>query len=533
MRILVLGGGYVAIHLCRRIRRAIGRREVEVTVVSRDNFHIWHGFIGEMLAGLITPSHILSPARRLVAPARLEVADIEEVDLENRRVRTCHEGQDHHLEYDHLVVSLGTRQDLAAWPGLAEHGFMLKSWDDCSHLRNHLQSMFEQASLCRDPEKRRAMLTFLVAGGGFSGAEIAGNLADQVNLFLRRDFGHLDRSEVRVILVHPGKTLLPELYGERVDERQFKQYPRLVDYAARHLRKLGVEIRFESRVEAVSRNMVVLPGGERIAARTIISAVGTCPHALVAALPLPKDKAGRIVTDRFCRVEGFENVWAGGDCAAVPHPRGGACPPTAIWAMKAGDRLGDNLLNTARGRALRPFDFSGLGQAVSIGGHTAVAELHGIELKGTLAWLVWRGFLFYYFPSWERKLKILVDWLLHPLFGSDIVEMSVRDSDDFTIHYVRFQPGETVVEQGGVGRSLYLIAEGEVEVLRDVDHDGIPDIMQVVGPGGYIGHDVQDGVARHTARTRTHVRAVEIRIEEAERLREVLHLLQSALPAPR
>ena len=213
--------------------------------------------------------------------------------------------------------------------------------------------MFELADIERDPAERRRLLTFFVAGGGYAGTEIAGELADFVRLLTKREYSGIRRDECRVVLVHPGPTLLPELYGSQSTEGQGrgKSYAKLVEYATRHARKLGVELLLETRVAGATPLEVYLSNGEHVPTRTIVSAVGTKAPPLFDTIELPRDERGRVRTDACLRVEGFENVWAGGDCAAVPHPDGGTCPPVGIYALKHGARIGKNLRRVARGQA--------------------------------------------------------------------------------------------------------------------------------------------------------------------------------------
>ena len=237
--VLVLGGGYVPITLTRALRRSVARGELDVTVVSRDNFHTFHGFVGEMITGRIGPSSMLSPVRRIFAPAKVHVAEIESIDLDARKVVTSRhlDGARFELDYDHLVLCLGSSENLDAYPGLAEHAFKLKTFKDCLALKNHILEMFELADIERDPAERRRLLTFVVAGGGYAGTEIAGELADFVRLLTKREYSGIRRDECRVVIVHPGPTLLPELYGSQSAEGQGrgKGYAKLVEYATQAL----------------------------------------------------------------------------------------------------------------------------------------------------------------------------------------------------------------------------------------------------------------------------------------------------------
>ena len=254
-RILILGGGYVAITVARTLRPAIRRGELSATIVSRENFHAFHGFVGEMVTGRIGPGNMLSPARRIFPPAAVHVAEIESIDLEARRVVTSRhlDGARSELTYDHLVLALGTTENLEVYPGLAEHAFKLKAFADCLRLRNHLLEMFELAEIERDPDERRRLLTFVVAGGGYAGTELAGELADFARLLTAREFSRLSRTDWRVVLVHPGRTIMPELHGTSSFEKGARAHPKLVEYATAHARSLGVELLTEARSRARRR----------------------------------------------------------------------------------------------------------------------------------------------------------------------------------------------------------------------------------------------------------------------------------------
>jgi NADH dehydrogenase len=522
VRILMLGGGYVAIGLIQALRPAIRRGEVEVTVVSRENYHVFHGFVPDMITGRIGPDQILSPSRRVFKPAHVHVGEIEAIDLAQRRVTTSRklDGRGSELAYDHLVVGLGSRDNLEAYPGLAEHAFRLKTYDDCFHLRNHILKMLELAAIEPDAQERRRLLTFFIAGGGYAGTEIAAALCEYLRRLIQHDYPYIRRDEWRVVLVHPGATILPELAGTRGDKGDRRAFPRLVRYAMQHLQRLGVELMTETRVTWTTPGEVGLSNGQRIPTRTIISAVGTRPPRLVEQIALPRAANGRIQVDVQLRVAGQTNVWAGGDCAAVPHPTGGICPPVAVYALEHGKTIGQNILHTINGRQPAPFRFVSFGQGVAIGRRHAVAEVKGFEMKGRLAWVIGRVLLLMYVPSRERRVRLVFDWLMSWLWGRNSVEASVADTDDYEISHHVFQPGELIAEKGQRGQYIYVITEGEVDVLDQAG--GSQTIRDTLGPGSHFGHTARDQHLSETVRARTTVRAVTVRADQARRLQQVL-----------
>lgn len=521
---MILGGGYVPITLTRQLQRSIERGDVDVTVVSRENYHAFHGFIGEMITGRIGPSSMLSPVRRIFAPARVHVGEIEKVDLSARKVVTSRhlDGLRYELDYDQLVLALGSAEHLELYPGLAEHAFRLKTYQDCFRLKNHILEMFELADIETDPAERRRLLTFFIAGGGYAGTEIAGELADFVRLLTAGEYPGISRDECRVVLVHRGAQILPELYGSSNIEGQGrgKGYAKLVEYATKHTLALGVELMLETQVMAVTPNDVYLSGGRDVPTRTVISAIGTKPPPLFETLDIPRDDRGRVKTDSSCRVLEHEGVWAGGDCACVPHPDGGTCPPVGIYALKHGKQIGKNIGRTLAGKETKPFKYPGLGQGVSIGGRTAVGEVKGIPIRGLPCWLVWRSMLFYFFPTWDRRLHLLADWTIWPLVGRDIVWMWRDQSGDYEVQQNIYQPGDVIVDRARPVRYVHVLVEGEVELRHR--QNGTDTIVTTVSTGSHFGRKSLEQASADFAVARSVVRTIALRDDQANRLQDVL-----------
>ena len=517
-RVLVLGGGYTAVHACKAMGHGIAAGDLEVTVVTRDNFLCAHGMICEMVTGRLAAGTILNPARRIFGRAHVHVAEIERIDLDARRAHTTRhiDGARSELEYDEALLGLGTSENLDAYPGLAEHAYKLKSFEDCFALRNHVIEMFELADIERDPEERRRLLTFFVAGGGFAGTEMAGELADLARLLTSRDYRGIKREECRVVIVHPGPTLLPELYGSGSLERKSKSFPKLVEYAMRHCEKLGVELMLETKVTGATPNEVYLSNGEHIPTRTIVSTVGTKPSPLLSGLPLPFDERGRVRVDAVMHVDGREELWAGGDCAAVPHPKGGTCPPTALWAAMHGKYVGRNIARAAAGKAPKPFRGMIRRQGVSLGRRTGVSEVGGIPLRGKVSWIGFRSVVFMLIPSWDRRLRMLSDWTLWPLVGRDIVQMGRGQRSAYEVRRHVYQPGETIVEASRPLRYVHVVVEGQAEAVRDGQ------VMTTIGPGGHFGRKWLEQRGADAVRSRTLVRTLVLHADQANVLQDVL-----------
>ena len=243
VRVLCVGGGYAAMGLKQSLARAHRRGVVELTVVDQNNFHTFHGMAAEMIVGKLQPGQIINPSRRLFQPGRFVCAHVESIDTVQRRVVVSRslDARQYQLDYDHLVVALGTQDDLSRYPGIAQHAIKLKSYEGCLELRYHLVRMLELAELETDADERKRLLTFVIAGGNFAGVEVASELADYFDILCRREFRRIPRDEIRIIVVHSGARLLPELDST---------YPRLVDYVERIVDSQRVEVLRNARLMA-------------------------------------------------------------------------------------------------------------------------------------------------------------------------------------------------------------------------------------------------------------------------------------------
>lgn len=523
VKVVIVGEGYLAIRAARAFYKAINQGEVEVTLISRENYQVFHGFIAEMVTGRIAPGHILSPLRRIYKNVNVHIGEIETINLRSQMVKTSsyRNGRQYQIPYDHLVISEESVDDFASNSGLAKHAMKLKTYDDCLRLKNHILKMFELAVNTVNRVEQKRLLTFFVAGGGYGGTELAGELADYIRLLTSKEYKHIRHENCKVVLVHPGPHVIPEIFHSRSNNK--KEHPALVEFATNHMKRIGVEVMTNTGVIWATPDEVILSSGQRIFTKTIISAVETKPSPFIESLHLLKDDTGRIETDAFMRVKGYQNVWAGGDCAVVPHPNGGLSPTAGLDALKAGTHISKNILRKIRGKELKHFTFSEKTQFVSIGRRTAVGEIKGIKFKGFIGWLIWRIILLNLVPTWDRKWRLLADWFIWPFVGRDIVEMSEDDGADYEITNHLYLPGETILKEGDKGSYIYLITEGEVELINH--HKGKEEIMMTLGIGNYFGHINQHVPLTETVRSKTIVQAVSIKNSQAYKLKKILPAL--------
>jgi len=418
-RVVILGGGFAGVGVARELERLLGPdRTVEVALVSETNALLFTPMLAEVAGSSLEPTHVSTPIRTTLRRTEVIRGRAARVDLDARRVELVAEpdGPTLPLPFDHLVLALGAVTNWFGNEALERNAIGFKSLAEAIRIRNRVIDAFERAARERDGERRRGLLSFVVAGGGFAGVELAGALNDFARGILA-DYPSIAPEDVRVILVHAGDRILPELPAG------------LGAYARAAMEARGVVFRLGSRVKDARPGAAVLDGGEVIPTHTVVWTAGARPHPLLAALPVAHDRRGAVVVDPALAVPGVARVWAAGDCAAVPAPGGGTCPPTAQCAIREARRLARNVHAALTGHAPRPFRFESLGALCVVGHQTACAELRVpftrgrvVRFSGLLAWILWRAIYLAKLPGLERKVRVCTDWLVELFFPRDIVQ---------------------------------------------------------------------------------------------------------------
>jgi NADH:ubiquinone reductase (H+-translocating) len=417
-RIVIAGGGFAGLSAAMYLDKTLARREeAEVTLINRENFILFTPMLHEVAAGDLYPGDIVNPLRRILRRVKFVEAEVQAIDLSARRVH-CLGGVarlEIELEFDHLLLTLGSETNFFDLPGVSEWAVTMKSMSDAALLRNRMVALLEEASLQKEEAARRRLLTFVTAGGGFAGAETTG----AVNDFLReavRYYPELDEELIRVVVIHPGDFLLPEL-GEE-----------LGNYAERKLRERKVDVIKGVRVASYDGSLVKLTDGKSIPASTLIWTAGVKPSPVIAPLPYQKEH-GRLVVSEYLAVTGVPGLWAAGDCAAVPvlntekfHP------PTAQHGLREGLVAAKNIAAVVLDRPLKSFSFTTLGQLAAIGRRTGVAMVFGVKFSGFVAWAFWRAVYLMKLPRLAKKLRVMVGWTLDLFFSREIEQMiTLRD----------------------------------------------------------------------------------------------------------
>jgi len=420
-RIVILGGGFAGMRTAECLEEKLhGNSSIGLTLVNETNALLFTPMLAEVAGSSLEPSHISTPLRSTLRRTEFIRGVVTEVNLQNRLVilRGDANGTSARREvpYDHLVFALGSISNHLGMKNIEKFAFNFKTLLDAIRIRNHVIEMFERADLESDPSVRSSFLTFVVAGGGFAGVELAGALNDFAHGILA-DYPRLRPEELKVVLVHSRDRVLPELSES------------LARYAQEKMQLRGVSFRLNTRIMDANPGVVLLSEGE-IHAETLVWTAGTLPNPLLKSLLLEKDKRGALLVDDTLAVPGAPGLWAIGDCAAVTDAATGhLCPPTAQFALREAEVLAGNIVAQLEQRPLRKFHFDSLGALCVVGHQTACAELSvpfnrskSLRFSGLFAWLLWRGIYLAKLPGLERKIRVLMDWTIELFFPRDIVQ---------------------------------------------------------------------------------------------------------------
>jgi NADH:ubiquinone reductase (H+-translocating) len=408
--VVIAGGGFGGFYAARALERVLPAHSARVTLVNDANFMLYTPLLPGAAGATLDPRHVVVPLRSQLKRTDLLIVRVLSGDPAERSLTALRiDGEEVTLSYDRLVVALGSVSRTLPIPGLAEHAIGLKSLADATALRNQVLSCLDIAESLEDPESREEYLGFVFVGAGYAGVEGLAELQD----FASRVIGLYPRcgaQGMRWTLVEARERIMGEVSKG------------LSRFARRELEGRGIEVLTETTLREVGDRFAVLSNGERVMARTVVWTAGVKPAPAVARLGLPLDGGGRIVVDRRMRVHGHHGqMWAIGDCAAVPDPahRGRPCPPTAQHALRQGRRVARNVAATLGNGRERSFRWRSLGVVAELGHNQAVAITAGIRWRGLPAWFIARTYHLLLMPGIGRKLRLLVDWNVALLFGRD------------------------------------------------------------------------------------------------------------------
>jgi NADH dehydrogenase len=430
-RIVIVGGGFAGAYCAQALEKKLAVAEAEIVLLDRNNYFVFSPLLIEAGIGDLEPRHAVVSIRSFLRRTEFQMAEVRSVDRASQQVHYHLVGgtEPRTIFYDHLVLAMGSVPRLPAVPGLATHGYQLKSLVDGVVLRDRVIQLLEWANAIDDLTERRSLLHLVVVGANYTGVEVAGEFLAFMRTAAKK-FSNLTPDDCRATLFELSGRILPTL-----DER-------LAAYAARQITRHGTTIRLEETLSRIEADHCITRSGERIEASTVIWCAGIAPPPLLAASGLPVDRAGYLRCERDFRVVDHDNLWAIGDCAANPDAEGKPYPPTAQHAVRMGPHLAANLVAVLRRRSTRPFDFTALGSLAALGGHRGVARIFGRDFSGWFAWFLWRSVYLMKMPGWGRRLRVALDWTLDLFSSRDYVQLGV--------HRFKFEdrPGQVVI--GGV-----------------------------------------------------------------------------------
>ncbi len=409
--LVIAGGGFGGAMAARELERIMPRQSARLALVNETNFMLYTPFLPEAAAGTLEPRHVVTPLREILKRTYLRLGSIVAHDPEARTVELrTKEGEVEQLPYDQLLLALGSVSRTLPVPGLSEHAVGFKSLADAIWLRNHVIETLEAANASEDPARRDELLTYVFVGGGYAGLEALAELqdfaADAIESYPRARLHGM-----RWVLVEATERVLPEIDAG------------LAEYALRELRGRGIDIRLGTTLEEVSADSARLSTGETLATRTVVWTAGVAPNPSLRDLAVPLDELGRVPVDEHLRVQGMDSVWAIGDCAAAPDPRGGLCPPTAQHAVRQGPLVARNIAAELGIGAARPFEYRGSAAFVNLGRYKAVGRIGGRTFRGFPAWWLARTYHMSQIPGAARKVRAVIDWTASLPFRRDISEV--------------------------------------------------------------------------------------------------------------
>jgi len=414
-RVVIVGGGFAGANVSHALQKKYTL--FDITLVSEESYSTFNPMLAEVVGATVFPEHVVAPLRETTRRAQFVMGTVGKIDFA-RKVLCCDTLKGEvEIAYDELVLAYGNRARVDLIPGMAEHAVVLKTVGDAMHIRNLVLRRLALIELETDPALRKCLGHFVVVGGGFSGVEVAGAIADSLRE-IRRYYPRVGADELKITILQNGDRLLPELPDC------------LGEAAKKSLQKRGVDVFTQMSAKSVSARSVQLGDGRTLDSCTTICTIGTMPNALTARLAGIPVERGRIVTQADLSVAGVDGVWAIGDCALVRNADGAFAPPTAQFAVAEAKHLARNLIARARGQAARPFAHTSRGMMATVGHLKGVAQIFGIRLAGLPAWMLWRAYYLSQMPTFGRKVRIFVEWTWGMFFPPDITHFRFTRSHE-------------------------------------------------------------------------------------------------------
>ena len=396
-RVVIVGGGFGGLQAAK----ALADAPVQVTIVDRRNHHLFQPLLYQVATAALSPADIAQPIRSVLrhqSNVDVVLAGVDAIDVAAKEIILDEEQQARRLPYDYLILAAGANHAYFGHDEWAANAPGLKTLEDAVDIRRRILLSFEEADREPDLARRKALMTFVVVGGGPTGVEMAGAIAEIARFSLARDFRHIDTRDARVILIEAGTQLLAA-FPDRLSRRSLQD-----------LERLGVDVRFGKPVTAIAPNAVTL-GDEIISANTIVWAAGVQASPLGRSLGVELDRAGRVLVNPDLTVPGHPEIFAIGDMASLQDARGRPLPGVAQVAMQQGAWAAANIVRAIEGKPARPFGYRDLGNMATIGRNSAVADIRGLRLTGFVAWLAWAVVHILNLIGFRNRVLVGLQWL--------------------------------------------------------------------------------------------------------------------------
>ncbi len=405
-RFVVLGGGFAGVEVVRELERLLpGADNGEIVLVDKNDYLLFTPMLTEAVGGGIQSHHIIVPLETFIRRSQLVTGEVRDISLRDRTVVVEEGGEPQKLTADQLVICLGASSNFHHLPGVEQSSIELKTLDDANLIREGALELLKGAAQESNPEERAAMLTFVVAGGGYTGVEAIAALND----FLQdtaAEYGAISASEIRMVLVEPMERIMSEVTED------------LAGYAQKQLEAAGVRVLLKTGIKGASGDTVELTNGEKIRTRTLIWTAGVEANKLVGDLDAPRGKSKALKVTPELALQEFAGVWVAGDSAEIPEPNGkGHYGMTAQNATREGKLLARNIVHRLKGEPLKPFRYTPIGELAVVGKQRGVARVYGFNFSGFLAYVMWRLVYIAKLPSMTQRSRVLADWCLDLLLG--------------------------------------------------------------------------------------------------------------------
>jgi NADH:ubiquinone reductase (H+-translocating) len=408
--VVIVGAGFGGLETAQRLRNA----PVQITLIDRQNYHLFQPLLYQVAIAGLVPSQIAYPLRTIFRKQKnlaFQMGEVTSIDFESRYVRS----NGSVIAYDYLVLAVGGRTNFFGLSGVEEKGFQLKSIEDATSTRNHLLRTFERASREVDPEVRKALLTFVVVGGGPTGVETAGALAELITHVLAKDYPHMDLSEVRVLLVEAIDTVMPA-YPDELRKATVKL-----------LEDKKVEILLNTRLTDYNGRRITLADGRQIDAFTLIWTAGVRAAEITDRLGVPQATAGRVRVAPTLQLPQHPEVFVIGDAAYVEDENRQPLPMLATVAQQQAKAAAWNLRRLLAGDKLEPFRYKDPGLLATIGRNAAVARIWGLSFSGFIAWVIWVGLHIFRLIGFRNRVAVLINWAWDYFFYDNQVRLITRE----------------------------------------------------------------------------------------------------------